>query len=51
MEGRWRYKRDGHDMHERLAGELKQITGADVIDIEPEPQVGKGFVGYGADPT
>lgn len=28
------YQRDGHDLHSRLAGELKQLTGHD-LDLSP----------------
>lgn len=45
------YKHDGHLFHERLSDELRQITGRATVDLDLEPQVAKGFVGYGADPT
>ena len=51
MEGRWIYRHDGHVFQERLAEELTDITGNKGIDLEQGPEVSKGFVGYGADPT
>lgn len=51
MDGRWIYKHDGHAFHERLSQELKELTGRKELDLEFEPQLEKGFVGYGADPT
>lgn len=51
VDGRWIYKHDGHVFQERLAEELEDITGKENIDLDQAPQVGKGFVGYGADPT
>ena len=50
VDGRWIYKHDGHTFQGRLADELQSITG-DSVDLDQEPQVAKGFVGYGADPT
>lgn len=32
--GKWVYHRDGHDLHTRLAGELKQLTGEE-LDLSP----------------
>lgn len=51
MNGKWIYKHDGHVFQERLAEELSDITGKDGVDLEQAPQVAKGYVGYGADPT
>lgn len=51
VDGRWIYKHDGHVFQERLAEELEDITGKENIDLDQAPEVAKGFVGYGADPT
>ena len=45
------YKHDGHTFNERLANELKDISGKEEVNLEPAPELAKGFVGYGADPT
>ena len=44
--GVWEYKRDGHQMHERLQTELRQLLSMNDIDLEPEP-----VIGYGPDVT
>ena len=51
MEGQWIYKHDGHTFNDRLAKELQEISGSEKVNLEQDPQVAKGFVGYGADPT
>ena len=51
VDGHWVYKHDGHVFQERLARELQEITGKEKVDLDQEPQVAQGFVGYGADPT
>lgn len=38
--GKWVYHRDGHDMHTRLAQELKQLTGQE-LDLNPCYSCGK----------
>lgn len=51
VEGQWVYKHDGHTFNDRLAQELQEISGKEEVNLEPPPQVAKGFIGYGADPT
>lgn len=51
MNGQWVYKHDGHQFQERLAAELRDITGKEELNLDLDPDIAKGFVGYGPDPT
>ena len=44
--GVWQYKRDGHQLHQRLQNELRALLSNDDIDLEPEL-----VIGYGPDVT
>lgn len=44
--GVWQYKRDGHQLHQRLQKELRKLLSNDDIDLEPEL-----VIGYGPDVT
>ena len=41
MDGEWVYRRDGHNLHKRLAAELESVLEFEV-DIEPEPHQAYG---------